>query len=89
MSGAPDVVVYARPFCSYCVAARALLTEKGVSYREIDISKDEGARAEMVDRTGQRTVPQIFIGNRHIGGFDDLSVLDQRGELDPLLGIQS
>lgn len=87
MSGAPDVLVYTKPFCPYCVAAKSLLREKGVGYREIDISKDAAGREEMIRRSGRHTVPQIFVGADHVGGFDDLSALDQQGRLDPLLGI--
>lgn len=89
MSDATDVLVYTKPFCPYCVAAKSLLTEKGVSFREVDISTDDGVREEMIRRTGRRTVPQIFVGSHHVGGFDDLSALDQQGRLDPLLGIQN
>jgi glutaredoxin 3 len=85
----PDVVVYTKPFCPYCVAAKALLNEKGVGFREIDISRDSAVRDELFARTDRRTVPQIFIGETHVGGFDDLAALDQRGGLDPLLGIAS
>ena len=76
-----------QPFCAYCTAAKSLLREKGVSFREIDISGDDVERDDLVQRTGQRTVPQIFIGTQHVGGFDDLSALDQQGKLDALLGI--
>lgn len=86
MSGRPEVLVYAKPFCPYCVAAKSLLREKGVQFREIDVSRDPAVTEEMVQRTGRRTVPQIFIGSRHVGGYDDLAALDQAGELDPLLG---
>ena len=89
MRDAPDVLVYATPFCPYCVAAKSLLREKGVSYREVDVSRNDAVRAEMIDRTGQRTVPQVFIGSHHVGGFEELSALDQQGQLDPLLGIDS
>jgi glutaredoxin 3 len=82
----PDVLVYAKPFCPYCSAARALLGEKGVSFREIDISGSPAEREEMIRRTGRYTVPQIFIGDRHVGGYDDLAALDEQGELDALLG---
>ena len=86
-TGGPDVLIYTQPFCAYCVAAKALLREKGVSFREIDVSRDDGGREDMVRRTGRRTVPQIFIGTQHVGGFDELSALEQQGKLDPLLGI--
>jgi len=83
----PEVLVYTKPFCAYCTAAKSLLLEKGVSFREIDISRDDVERNDLVQRTGQRTVPQIFVGTQHIGGFDDLSALDRQGKLDALLGI--
>ncbi len=86
MSSRPEVVIYAKPFCSYCVAAKSLLREKGVDFREIDVSRDPVMSDELARRTGRRTVPQIFIGERHVGGFDDLAALDRAGELDPLLG---
>jgi glutaredoxin 3 len=82
----PEVVVYATPLCPYCAAARALLRSKGVAFREIDVSDGE-LRTEMVRRSGRDTVPQIFIGGRHVGGYDDLRRLDEQGELDALLGV--
>lgn len=88
MSVHPDVLVYTKPLCPYCTAAKALLREKGISFREIDISRNGLQGEEMMQRTGRRTVPQIFIGTHHVGGFDDLSALDQSGKLDPLLGVQ-
>ena len=87
MSDAPDVLIYTRPFCPYCVAAKSLLREKGVGYREIDISQDDARLEEMIRLSGRRTVPQIFVATEHVGGFDDLAALDQKGRLDPLLGI--
>ena len=84
----PDVLVYARPFCPYCVAAKALLKEKGVTFREIDITGDDEQRDQMISRSGRTTVPQIFIGERHVGGYDELAALDDQGELDALLGLQ-
>ncbi|GIK35724.1 MAG: hypothetical protein AMXMBFR45_00180 [Gammaproteobacteria bacterium] len=88
MSKAPQVLIYTKPTCPYCAAAKALLRDKGTSYDEIDIAGDDTRREEMIARSGRRTVPQIFIGDRHIGGFDDLAALDQQGGLDPLLGIR-
>ena len=79
------VFLYTSPFCGYCAAAKALLESKGVNYDEIDILADPQSRTEMMQRTGRRTVPQIFIGSKHVGGFDDLKSLDDAGELDPLL----
>lgn len=82
----PPVTIYTRSWCSYCAAAKELLSAKGVAFEEIEITGREAEKAQMVRRSGGRaTVPQIFIGERHIGGFDDLSALDRRGELDPLL----
>lgn len=77
--------MYATDWCGYCARARQLLKSKGVALTEIDIDAVDGARAEMRTRSGRSTVPQIFIGDRHIGGSDDLRALDARGELDSLL----
>jgi glutaredoxin 3 len=80
------VEIYTTPTCPYCYAAKRLLDRKGVTYREIDVSRDHGLRQAMVQRAqGRRTVPQIFIGDTHVGGCDDLHDLDERGKLDPLL----
>ena len=79
------IVVYTTPFCGYCGAAKRLLTSKGAEFTEIDVMFDAERKREMIERSGRRTVPQIFIGDRHIGGFDDLSALDDSGELDGLL----
>ena len=81
----PGIVIYSSPFCGYCAAAKSLLSAKGVTFDEIDVLAEPDKRREMIELTGRRTVPQIFIGMKHIGGFDDLRALDQRGELDPLL----
>lgn len=86
MSAAPGgIVVYATSWCPYCARARALLEAKGVAFREIDVEAVPGAREQMRERAGRNTVPQIFIGERHIGGFDDMKALDVAGGLDPLL----
>jgi glutaredoxin 3 len=82
---APQVLMYASSWCGYCSRARRLLTQKAVEFTEIDVDTKPGARAEMVKRSGRHTVPQIFIGDRHIGGCDDLYALDASGGLDPLL----
>lgn len=80
------VEIYTTPFCPYCQRAKALLTKKGVEFREIDLTDVPGAREEMDRRTeGARTVPQIFINDRLIGGSDQLAALERKGELDPLL----
>jgi glutaredoxin 3 len=81
----PDVVVYLAGWCPYCQRARGLLSKKGVQVREIDVDDDPQLREEMIARSGRRTVPQIFIGEKHVGGCDDLLALDERGELDRLL----
>lgn len=80
-----DVRVYSSLFCPYCVMAKRLLDDKGVRYEEIRVDQDPNQRQEMMRITGRRTVPQIFVGNTHVGGFDDLSALDRAGKLDPLL----
>ena len=81
----PDVVVYLAGWCPYCQRARSLLSKKGVQVREIDVDDDPQLREEMIARSGRRTVPQVFIGERHVGGCDDLFALDGRGELDRLI----
>jgi glutaredoxin 3 len=81
----PKVVMYATGWCPYCERARQLLARKGVAFEEIDIEAAPAGRAEMMSRSGRRTVPQIFIGETHVGGCDDLFDLDARGGLDKLL----
>lgn len=85
MSESPAVLMYATLWCPYCQAARSLLTSKGVNFEEIDLTEQPEKRAEMQSRSGRTSVPQIFIGDKHIGGFDDMQALDRKGELDPLL----
>lgn len=83
----PDIVMYSTAWCGYCQRARNLFERKGVAVREIKIDEDPADRDTMLKRSGgRRTVPQIFIGERHIGGYDDLAALDRAGELDKLLG---
>ena len=83
----PDVTMYSTGWCPYCERARGLLERKGVTYNEVKVDEDPAQRATMLKRSGgRRTVPQIFIGDRHVGGFDDLYALDRAGELDKLLG---
>ena len=80
------VEIYTTPFCPYCVAAKRLLTQKGVKFTETDVSRDPGLRQAMTTRAGgKRSVPQIFIGGQHVGGCDDLHALDHKGQLDSLL----
>jgi glutaredoxin 3 len=82
----PAVVMYTTNWCPYCERARRLLTAKNVAFEEIDVQLAADKRAEMRTRSGQRTVPQIFIGDHHVGGSDDLVALEAAGELDRLLG---
>lgn len=81
----PQVTVYTRAFCPYCSRALALLKRKGAEVNEIDATMDRAKRDEMVRRSGRQTFPQIFIGDKHIGGCDDLHELEDRGGLDVLL----
>lgn len=81
-----DIVIYTTFMCPYCARAKALLDRKGKAYTEIDVSYDAAQREEMTRKSGgRRTVPQIWIGERHVGGCDDLYDLDRAGQLDPLL----
>lgn len=79
------VRVYLTAMCPYCQMARRLLDEKGVRYEEIRVDRDPGLRQEMMQVSGNRTVPQIFVGETHVGGFDDLYALESAGKLDALL----
>ncbi len=82
----PPVEIYTTPYCPYCAWAKELLAKKGVPYTEIDVAADGARRAEMTARAaGRYTVPQIFIGDTHVGGCDDLYALEDAGKLDPLL----
>ena len=82
----PAITMYTSAFCPYCVRAERLLHAKGVTaIDKIRVDLDPSLRSAMMERTGRRTVPQIYIGATHVGGYDDLVALDRRGELDPLL----
>ena len=81
----PAVTVYLSDWCPYCERARGLLTQKNVDFREINVEGDPKLREEMIARSNRRTVPQIFIGDKHVGGCDDLFELDRSGELDRLI----
>ena len=81
--------MYCTAFCPYCVRAEMLLKSKGVDINKIFIDEEQDGFRDLYNLTGRRTVPQIFIGDRHVGGFDDLAALDSQGELDPLLMIIS
>lgn len=80
-----DIEIYTTPTCGYCHAAKRLLTNKGVSFREISVAGDPALRQGMMTRSGRYTVPQIFIGGEHVGGCDDLYALERSGRLDPML----
>ena len=80
-----EVIIYTRQMCSYCSAAKSLLSQKNVAFTEHDASFDQALRAEMVAKSGRSTFPQIFIGGKHIGGFDDMNALNRAGSLDALL----
>lgn len=79
------IQMYTTGVCPFCIMAKRLLQQKGASVEEVRIDHDAAARDEMMKITGRRTVPQIFIGDKHVGGFDDLSALERAGQLDPLL----
>jgi glutaredoxin 3 len=79
------VTIYTRPGCGYCARALSVLTEKGVDFTEVHAGADPAKRQEMIDRSGRSTYPQIFVGDKHIGGCDDMMMLERRGELDTLL----
>ncbi len=82
----PDILIYTTTVCPFCVRAKMLLDKKGATYQEVNLNKEPGRREEMLERSGgRRTVPQIFIGDTHVGGCDDLYELELDGKLDPLL----
>lgn len=86
MSNQPRIEIYTTRTCPFCIRAKALLQSKGANFEEIDVGARPEARAEMMQRAmGGRTVPQIFIGETHIGGCDELYALDRAGKLDPML----
>ena len=82
---APKITVYTKQNCPYCVRAKRLLEKKGVAFEEISVEGRDELRTWLAEKTGQLTVPQIFAGERSLGGFSDLDALEQRGELDPIL----
>ena len=83
----PEILIYTTNICPYCVMAKRLLDKKGASYTEINVDTQTGLREEMMRKTKRRTVPQIYIGDLHVGGFDDLYALEQQKRLDTLLGF--
>ncbi len=85
VSAMTDILIYTTAWCPFCIRAKMLLDGKGVTYTEINVDKEPAKRAEMMQRSRQRTVPQIFFGENHIGGCDDLYALERQGKLDKLL----
>ena len=83
-----QVTLYTTGICPYCHAAKRLFESKGVTYNEIRVDRDPSKRAEMMKRSNRRTVPQIWVGDTHVGGFDDAAALDSQGRLDTLLKEQ-
>ena len=83
----PSVQIYTTAICPYCVRAKSLLERKGVKYEELRIEGNRELMREMLERSRRRTVPQIFIGQQHVGGYDDMVALDVEGRLDPMLGL--
>ncbi len=81
----PKVQIYTTRRCPYCMRAKALFQKKGVSYEEMDVENDDDKRAWLVEATGQKTVPQVFVDDRSLGGFSDIDALDKEGKLDPIL----
>ena len=79
------ILMYTTAVCPYCQMAERLLVSKGVTIEKVRIDLDPQRRAEMMEKTGRRTVPQIYVGDTHVGGYDDLAALDRAGKLDPLL----
>lgn len=84
----PEVVIYSTKFCPYCVRAKSLLQRKGIRFKELRIDHDMALMQQMMERSKRRTVPQIFIDDYHVGGYDDMAELDAAGKLDKLLKIQ-
>lgn len=82
---APKITVYTKENCPFCVRAKALLSRKGVTFEEVKVEGRDDLRTWLVEASGQRTVPQIFVGERSLGGFMDIDALDKRGALDPAL----
>jgi glutaredoxin 3 len=79
------VRVYSKQHCPYCVRAKALLDKKAIAYEEIDVEGNDDLRIWLAEASGQKTVPQIFVGERPLGGFSDIDALDKQGKLDPIL----
>ncbi len=89
MTGPARVVIYTRALCGYCTAALKLLRNKGVDFQQVDVTFKPALRKKMIEHSGRSTVPQIFIDDTPVGGYDDIAALDREGRLDELLRIQS
>jgi glutaredoxin 3 len=87
MNGKPRIRIYGSDFCGFCIAARALLTRKGLAFEDVPVGADPELRRKMEEISGGRTIPQIFIDDRPIGGFDELYAMNESGDLDRMLGI--
>ncbi len=83
----PEIIIYTAKLCPYCTMAKKIFNKKGAPFIEINVDSEPGLRQEMMQKTQRRTVPQIFIGDMHVGGFDDLYRLETSNELDPLLAV--
>ncbi|TWH76099.1 glutaredoxin 3 [Azomonas agilis] len=81
----PDILIYTSATCPYCIRAKGLLSQKGVPFQEISVDGKPEVRADMAQKAGRTSVPQIWIGDRHVGGCDDLFALERSGQLEPLL----
>ncbi|MFV1872649.1 MAG: glutaredoxin 3 [Oleiphilus sp.] len=85
----PEVVIYSSNYCPFCFRAKAIFQQKSVAFNELNVDANSELRKEMMHKSGRRTVPQIWIGDTHVGGCDELMALQQNGELDKLLGMAS
>ncbi|MFT6028495.1 MAG: glutaredoxin 3 [Oleiphilaceae bacterium] len=83
----PHIIIYSSQYCPFCFRAKSIFQQKSVAFEEINVDSDSALRQEMTQKAGQRTVPQIWIGERHVGGCDDLMDLQYSGELDKILGL--
>lgn len=84
---APDIIIYSSQYCPFCTRAKSIFHQKSIAFKELNVDMDSALRKEMMQKSGQRTVPQIWVGERHVGGCDDLMALQRAGELDKLLGL--
>ncbi len=82
-----EIIIYTADYCPYCKAAQEFLKSKGVQYQAIDVTHDQEKRLDIAQRSGQKTVPQIFVNGKSIGGYSDLKALDEKKELDKILGL--